>query len=30
MQDSRARKVSLVEIVEEITPPPNRRGVLGE
>ena len=29
MQDSQARKVSLVDIVEEITPPPNRHGIIG-
>ena len=29
-QDSQARKVSLVEIVEEGTPPPNRLGLLGK
>ena len=29
-QDSSARKVSLVEIVEEGTPPPNRLGLLGK
>ena len=29
MQDSRARKVSLVEIADEMTPPPNRHGIIG-
>ena len=29
VQDSRARKVSLAEVVEEITPPRNRHGIIG-